>query len=96
MPANLELYNIVGLSPEDHSFLDGIHYRLSRKKQAEIFNEERIKHAGDPVALEQINIYDSNRGRYTKLRKSYDAFRSEDPQIGQNLQWLLEERHPNI
>lgn len=96
LPEGFEVYNMAGLKPKDHGFLNGIHCRFSKEEQRGILAKKRAEYAGDPVALQQIDVYDGDTEYHVKLREFIGALKSGDIKREQELQRWFDEHYPNI
>ncbi len=86
---------MAGLKPKDHGFLNGLHLR-SKDEQRKIFAQKRSEYAGDPVAQQQIDVYDGDTEYHVKMREFSDALKSGNSQKEAELDAWFKEHYPNI
>jgi len=86
---------MAGLKPVDHGFLNGLHLK-SKEEQRKIYAQKRTEYAGDPVAQQQIDVYDGDTLYHDKLRELTDALKSGDTAKEAVLDAWFKEHYPNI
>jgi len=94
--ADFEVYNMAGLRPKDHGFLNGIHCKFSREEQREILTNKRAEYSDDPVALQQIDVYDGDTEYHDKMREFRDALISGNSTREKELDAWFKEHYPDI
>ena len=82
-----------GLKPEHHGFLNGlVNKTLEEKRQ--IYSRFRQTYQGNPLAVEQIDIYDGESPHSTHIRIYRDALKSGDETATQREEVWLAQNHP--
>ena len=85
-----------GLSPKDHGYLNNLNL-LSAGKQRRIFAVKRKEYAGDPVALQQIDVYDGESPYSPKIREYCDALSANNnPTLIAELEAWFKTNYPAI
>lgn len=86
---------MAGLKPKDHGFLNGL-VNVPEEEKRKIYAQKRAEYAGDPVAQQQIDVYDGDTEYHDKLSEFVDAVQSGDSKKEGILSSWFKKHYPDI
>lgn len=95
-PREIDLQNRGGLPPENHRDLNRINYPGGQESRAAKIAKLRKRYANDPVALQQIDVYEGSNEYHVKLREYIDALKSGDTSAQEELEAWFDQYYPDI
>jgi len=87
-----------GLIPEHHGDLNrpSVVYPGGSEAREARLAELRAQYAGNPRALQQIDVYDGSTEYHVKLREFTEALKSRDTAREAQLQAWFDEHYPDL
>ncbi len=87
-----------GLSPQHHKELNGGDFRRDHEEEQQIARlaELRSQYANDPVALQQIDVYDYRTEYHVKFAELRNALISNDTKAEAELSHWFEVHYPDL
>lgn len=88
----------IGLKPEHHGNLNtpGSIYPGGKESRYEEIEQLRAEYADDPVALQQIDVYDGRTKYHDKIAELRDALKAGDTQKEAELEVWFNNNYPDI
>lgn len=98
LPEGFEVYNMAGLKPQHHGELNvpGQVFKGGKEAKAKKITELRQEYANDPVALQQIDVYEGDNEYSHHLQLFVKALKSGDAAKEAELDAWFKEHYPDI
>jgi len=95
IPSGTEPMCMAGLKPKDHGFLNGL-INVPIEEKRKIYAQKRTEYADDPVAQQQIDVYDGDTEYHDKLSEFIQALHSGNSAKESELSAWFRKHYPDI